>query len=441
MGVLQDISEPDKNIQRIPRDERLKEIGDYLKKGEFLFFPEVILCVTLNDTDLDTQDVALFLEDVKQGKARPVTRFANGVRISSVVSKSRKKDDIRAVSFFQTGTLQFDEPKEKEKKIFSRIDGNHRLAASREAVVRERATPFCIVLCRNATEFRRFSSALFHNINYKQVPLPKEHNLRLILDDPDLFPDDKLREDPSFGWSYYQARKLHNLLDLELLPNLSPLIEAEPRSFLVDQFSYLRAEGILNDNENAVKRFKEALAKANALFDERPELKDTRNLGLLAALLRYLLKSPPAVASFVRWILENHLHYISNSSARDLIQIFDQVLESRKRTVFVSMPLGKPKADDHYAIIQRVCKEVSDAHNLKPALKVERVDWFHDGTSYEINDKIIEMMSDCGLLIGNLTYCNPNVYNEIGFVMGKARAEGKEVANIHCRFDLLPTAS
>ena len=134
--------------------------------------------------------------------------------------------------------------------------------------------------------------------------------------------------------------------------------------------------------------------------------------------------------SFVRWVLENHLHYITSSSARDLIQIFDQVLESRKRTVFVSMPFGKPKADDHYAIIQRVCKEVSDLHSLKPALKVERVDWFHDGTSYEINDKIVEIMSDCGLLIGNLTYCNPNVYNEIGFVMGKAKAEGKEVANM-----------
>jgi len=66
MGVLQDIPKPDNNIQRIPKDERLKEIGDYLKKGEFLFFPEVILCVTLNNTDLDTQEVALFSEDVKQ---------------------------------------------------------------------------------------------------------------------------------------------------------------------------------------------------------------------------------------------------------------------------------------------------------------------------------------------------------------------------------------
>ena len=64
-----------------------------------------------------------------------------------------------------------------------------------------------------------------------------------------------------------------------------------------------------------------------------------------------------------------------------------------------------------------------DAHDLKPVLKVERMDWFHDGTSYMINDKIIEMMSDCGLLIGNLTHFNPNVYHEVGFIMGKAKAE------------------
>ncbi len=39
------------------------------------------------------------------------------------------------------------------------------------------------------------------------------------------------------------------------------------------------------------------------------------------------------------------------------------------------------------------------------------------------------MMNDCGLIIGNLTHCNPNVYHEIGFVMGKAKAEGKVVTD------------
>jgi hypothetical protein len=128
--------------------------------------------------------------------------------------------------------------------------------------------------------------------------------------------------------------------------------------------------------------------------------------------------------------VENHLQNVSDSTPTDLIDIFDKVLESRKRTIFVSMPFGKKNPDDHYATIKRVCNELSDAYGLKPPLKVERFDWFHDGTSYEINDKIIDMMSDCGLLIGNLTYCNPNVYHEVGFVMGKAKAEGRAVADM-----------
>lgn len=47
-----------------------------------------------------------------------------------------------------------------------------------------------------------------------------------------------------------------------------------------------------------------------------------------------------------------------------------------------------------------------------------------------ITDKINQMIADCGLLIGNLTYSNPNVYHEIGFVMGKAKAEGRDSANM-----------
>lgn len=29
-------------IQRVPKDHRLKEVGDYLRKGELVFFPETV---------------------------------------------------------------------------------------------------------------------------------------------------------------------------------------------------------------------------------------------------------------------------------------------------------------------------------------------------------------------------------------------------------------
>ena len=203
-----------------------------------------------------------------------------------------------------------------------------------------------------------------------------------------------------------------------------------PRTFLVKQLAFLREKKVVEDNENVVKRFKGALTRVNALFDQWTDLKGSKNAGLLAALVYYELRPGVPTASFVRWILENHLQLIEQSSAPDLIAIFDKILESKKRTIFVSMPLGKAAAENHYKIIERVCDEISKANHLNPPLKAERVDWFHDGTSYEITGKILEMISDCGLLIGNLTYGNLSVYHEIGFVMGKARTQGATAANI-----------
>ncbi|TNJ33733.1 hypothetical protein [Arenimonas terrae] len=427
MGVLQDISEAPQDIQRVPNNARLREVGDYLRKGELVFFPEVVLCACLNDEDSTSDLVAKFFESVKSGVPFKRGQFASGLTISSTVSATRGSDDIRAVKFFQTATLSI---RDELTVLFSRLDGNHRLSASKEKAVRERVTPFCLILCQNQVEFRRFSRSLFHNINYKQVPLTMEHNLKLILDDAELFQDEFLQTDPSFGWPYYHARKLHGNVDVELLPNLARFLKDEPRTFLLHQFEFLIERKVLGDNENAVRRFKEAIGKANGLFETWPALKESTNRGLLAALVYYELSKTAPITSFVGWVLNNHLHQIRNSNPSDLIAIFDQVLASRRRTIFVSMPFGKTKPEDHYRIIERVAKDISEEHGLKPALKVQRVDWFNDGASYEINDKIIEMMSDCGLLIGNLTHCNPNVYHEIGFVMGKAKAEGKDVANM-----------
>lgn len=427
MGDLYEISEPDPGFQRDLLKSHEREMVAFLRDGEFLFFPEVILATVLSPEQTDNDSVRLLYENVRARKAFTNLKFPD-YRIACTARKTKSDVESRAYDFFLIGTLELNA---KPSLKFSRIDGNHRLSATpKDEKFRSHNTPFCLLLFRNSQEAARFSRALFHNINYKSVPLTMEQNLKLILDDESLFPDGKLKEHEFFGWPYYHARKVYKKLadEFAYLANLKPFIEDEPRTFLLHQFEFLIREGVLNDNENAIRRFKEALGRVNGLFDTWPALKESKNRGLLAALVYYELKKDTPVESFVHWVLENHLQLIEESGTSDLIAIFDKVLTSRKRTIFVSMPFGKTKPDDHYAIIQRVAREVSETYSLKPALKVERVDWFHDGTSYEINDKIIEMMSDCGLLIGNLTHCNPNVYHEIGFVMGKAKAEGKAVA-------------
>lgn len=426
MGVLQDLSAPPEDIQRVPPGDRLEEIGNYLRKGELVFFPEVILCMCLHEDEVTSEAAEMLFSNVKTGQPFKGT-FSNGIAIQSKVEKGRGAQDLRAVDFFQTATLTI---KGELQTLFARLDGNHRLSASKDHAVRDRITPFCLILCQNIVDFRRFSRSLFHNINHKQVPLTMEHNLKLILEDNDLFPDDLLKDDPSFGWQYYLTRNIQNNLDFDFLTSIRPFLASEPRKFLLQQFHFFAQRGVLPLDEKAILPFKNALSAINGVIGNSLSLQDSKNPGLIGALLYYEISSKDLIPSFVSWVLHNNLHLIDDIDATDLISVFDKVLESRKRTIFVSMPFGRPVTEDHYAVILRVVQKINDAYSLKPPLKVERVDWFHDGTSYEINDKIIEMMNDCGLLIGNLTYCNPNVYHEIGFIMGKAKARSEPSANV-----------
>jgi hypothetical protein len=127
MGILQDISEAPEDIQRKPEPGRLKEIGDYLRKGELVFFPEVILGACLHNEDVPSDLVAALFAKVHTGEPFKTGKFAGGLSISSTVAKSPKSEDIRAVQYFQVGTLSFED---KPTPLFARLDGNHRLSAT-----------------------------------------------------------------------------------------------------------------------------------------------------------------------------------------------------------------------------------------------------------------------------------------------------------------------
>lgn len=287
MGDLYDMSEPAQSIQRDLLKDHRAEMVAFLSEGEYLFFPEVILAATLCHDGESNDAINKLFEHVRRGERFSKLKF-DDMQISCWVNKTQGPIDARTASYFSTATLFLNKTL---KHKFARIDGNHRLSATPEdSKFRKHNTPFCLILFRNTNEAARFSRALFHNINYKQVPLTMEQNLKLILDDSEgLFPDDKLKANSSFGWPYYLARSLHGKLDFDLLPNLKAFIEKEPRSFLVHQFAFLTDKNVLGDNENAAKRFKEALGRVNALFDAYPALKSSKNRGLLATMVYYEL--------------------------------------------------------------------------------------------------------------------------------------------------------
>ncbi len=424
LGDLYDISDADPGYQRKRKDGATERLVAFLRTQDSLFFPEVILSANLDPQEQSAEAINRFVADLR-ADAKPSALKIPGLRLTYLRTRYKYGDgDMRAVRYLRRARLTLPD---KQALRLSRVDGNHRLSVvSKDPAFREINAPFCLVFFRSAKEAAKNNRVLFHNINYKQQPLLMEEHLRLIFDDEHgIFTDEILKTDPSFGWPYYLARQLHRKnLDLDLLPYLRAIIEPEPRTFLVETFTALHAAGLLKDNESAIAKFKGAMQRSHSLFESHPALQKATNPGLLGAFFHYELKGSPKAGVFVRWVLANHLHKIGRSDAAELLKIFDQVLLSRGRKVFVSMPFGTDETENHWDTIVRVCDEVSKAIPLDPPLKPERVDWFKDGTSFEIAPKILDMIADCGLLIGNLTHGNANVYHEIGYFIGQSHAKG-----------------
>jgi len=434
LGDLHDVSDFDESFQRNLIKTHKQELVDFLNDNKFLFFPEVILGAELVDSLDENDTVKTFYEKFGLGENFKL-KFKN-FTIQCRTSKTRKKEDTRVFDFSRSVTISIPDSvfKGKNLKPFSRIDGNHRLsAATAEPHFKDINTPFCIVLFRNISEKSEYSRVIFHNINSKSIPVDLEHSTRLILENNKAYPDEDLKKRASFGHHYYFARKLYKNMDFDLLGSIHNAFksvagkEEELASTFLKLFKFLLDEKILTDSENSVRRFKHALTEINALYSKSSNLKSSKNDGLLAAFLYFQLRqdNEVVVPSFYQWVLSNHITEIDYLNPKDLTKVFDKIIHSKKRKVFVSMPFGKDKTDNHYQIIYRVINEINIDYKLKVTIKAERVDWFNDGTSYNINDKILAMIENCGLLIGNLTYARPNVYHEIGFMMGRDRLLGQ----------------
>lgn len=423
MGDLYDYSEPDESYQRDLIEEHRDEMVEFLDSEEFLFFPELILGLVLSPEDEHVSDVDKLFRKLAQGESFEPIDFGR-FSIRSSVSALASEADSRVEDHFHRARLKLAE--DAPNDLFKRIDGNHRLAATPEKErFADHKVPFCILLFRRQDEANRQSRVLFHNINYKQIPLTMEQNLELIIDDEAIFSDDDLKG-TSFGWPYYLTRKLHGQIALDTLPELERFFGDAPRTFLLEQFQFLIGEDLLPQDDGAVDELKEGLVTVQGLLSEHPKLNECDNPGFVGALLYYALKSEGKAESFVDWVLTNHLHLIDRSEATSFVSIFNQILKSKERTIFMSMPFGSPATENHFHALEAVCENISREYDLDPPLKAERVDWFNDGTSYAINDKIFEMISGSGLLVGDLTGGNVNVYNEIGFMMGRADAQGAD---------------
>ena len=78
----------------------------------------------------------------------------------------------------------------------------------------------------------------------------------------------------------------------------------------------------------------------------------------------------------------------------------------------------------NFEAIKSAVDELNTKHGLDIAVRAIRIDQFDTGYSYEINAEVLRLIEDSGLLIADLTHGNPNVYQEIGYLMGLNQGKG-----------------
>lgn len=425
LGELVDASAPDGSYQRPLIDGRAGELGEYLERGEYKFFPEVVLSCNLDNANALVQ-LQQFLAETSS-KGMPRTSFGHmSLSLSARSYKSTKDQRVRGRIVDASFILN-----ESASKLL-RIDGNHRLSAAMSESVRRYRVPFCMVLFGNQDQASGFGRAVFHTINFKQRPMDMEHNLRLILDETEenlrLFPTDKLRSEPSFGRTYVRARLLLPKIDLDYFEAIHNALVSKVgdvktechRTFALAVAQLFEAD-VLEDALWVRKVFA-ALKYVNGIYSQHDSLKASGNRGLLAAFVFLSMESDAAARSklkrFTDWVVRGHLATLTEIAPADLLGIFDKLQTAKNRQVFVAMAF-RDETKPTFRAIQDAIDDVNRDHHLGLLpIKPIRIDEFDTWRSYKITDAIMEQIEGSGLVIADLTYGNANVYHEIGYLFG-----------------------
>lgn len=397
--TLSDISEENKDVQRELIEKHKGEMADFLNSGEYRFFPEIVLSVSLL-TGNNHAEVSDFFTVVS--RKEKWNKKLGDIDISIFNHETGDNNRIAHISF--------DESKIK----LNRIDGNHRLSASSE-VFGNFKVPFCLILCQNPDEENRYSRAIFHNINAKQIPLDLEENLKVILGSPEVFSDDKLKTDPSFGWKYYLSRKVIQKIEFSDFPFIQTLISGNECTYLLEEFSALIRVGLIEENESAIEKFTSELPSIESALQDAQLYSVPNNLAVIGAISYYKLTDEDKYKQFIRWAKENSIASAPGIHTEDLIEIFNKVYDNIPKSVFMSMQFS-PETEDTFQTVKDVQEILKRENGID--FRIIKVDEHKDGYSAEIYHRIVDGIKEASLVIADLSYGNKNVHHEIGYAQG-----------------------
>lgn len=179
---------------------------------------------------------------------------------------------------------------------------------------------------------------------------------------------------------------------------------------------------------NSISEIKKAITSLGHVY-ESFEGEEYGNIAFLSTMVYYSLLDKTQLQAFIHWAVRNGINKVnepddlSKDSAENLIKMFEQIFQSKKNEVFVSMQFGDPQSELIYEKIVRAIEQFNTKYtgihlNVYPI----RIDRTVESSTYSIQDRILEAIKSCSLIIADLSSKNINVYHEIGYAMGVAQA-------------------
>ena len=399
--TLSGISEENKDVQRELIEKHKGEMATFLNSGEYRFFPEIVLSVSLL-TDNNHTEVSEFLNAV-MGK-KEWNKKLGEINISIFNHDAGDRNRVAHITFDET------------KIKLNRIDGNHRLSAASE-VVGDFKVPFCLILCQNPDDENRYSRAIFHNINAKQIPLDLEENLKVILGSSEVFSDDKLKTDPSFGWKYYLARKTINTIDFSYFPSINSYISGSKHSFFVDLYGFLIKNKSVEENDSAIATVKSQLVEVEQALVESEITATTTNIAVIGALAYYKLTNESKYRGFLSWIKKNNIGNVEKLHIDDVINLYDEIYEHVPKKVFLARwyPSAEHDGDDEF---RKAESRISAIKEIVQQLNLELTDLGTRETgTFDIRDVMYHDIRECDIFIADLSGARHNVMIEVGYAL------------------------
>lgn len=301
--------------QRDLISEHKDEIKNFMDNGLYLFFPEVILSYTITDEEKDISSILsggkLYLNDAYIG-----------------VDKTTKKAQLKL----------------KDNVKLTRIDGNHRLSAYElnKSLYDSYNFPFCIIILNSQQESIKKENILFHNINFKQIPLTKEKSLEILFKD-DVYSDDELK---SMGVEYLITKKvLDEINKNEEKYNYLPFItykHSYPKTFMYKAVEFLcKHSSVKSDyleNEGKVQnKILNVLENISGYY--KNDYKNNGSCGMFSCLLYYEYEHPKMKVN--KWFYNTDIYIINDRSAycdsldaETLKSLFDGIHDKAVKDIF-----------------------------------------------------------------------------------------------------------